>query len=85
MTEIMQIDKDAAENQLDETGSCGCDICFKQAAEAFALHRETERNRIIEFMRDDAHALFDADPMGDLLSEAILEVAQAIAKGEHYN
>lgn len=52
-------DRKAAEDWLDETGGCGCDICLKQSAEFLSTIRQAayaaglERAAVIaEKMRD---------------------------------
>lgn len=56
----------------------------------FARHREAaaaeERAKIVAWLRDDADEVLNADgPVypADLIAEAIVECAQAIAEGEH--
>ena len=46
---------------------------------------KAEREAIVEWLRSDADAVVNGDPIyaADLIAEAIVECAQAIAAGEH--
>lgn len=86
MTEITQADRDAAAALSDEVNPCACEMCKGTMQEAFARHRMEERAAIVAWLRDDADQVVNADgpvSCADVIAEAIVECAQAIAEGEH--
>ena len=64
MTTITDEDRAAAEDWLDETGGCGCDICLKQSAEFLAKVRQAAYAAGLERAADLLAEMAEATPLG---------------------